>query len=153
LMMLMLRDSRQVNAAILERMQALVIPQAAPAPTPSESPKSFDWIPARYKLVLGKKGGPPAVGFKVQVQGMGVLGETEKEGRYLSGVIEEMTGTDGMADLGLFRFGSYLVTVTAPWGEFTRRQIGLRPGQEPIREIVCPAAPPEEDDVTFAVEW
>src|SRR5437667_6765646 len=34
LMGLMLRDSREVNAAILERLQALAIPQPAPAAAP-----------------------------------------------------------------------------------------------------------------------
>jgi len=157
LMTVMLRDSREVNAAILERLAALAKPQpAAAAPQPViDTSKSLDWVQPKFKLVLGEKGGPPAVGHKVQMQaaGGGVLGETEKNGVVYQGLIEEAAGTDGIVDLGLFRFGTYTLTVTTPWGEHTSRQIGLRPGQEPIREIVCPAAQPEQADVAFSVEW
>lgn len=162
LMTVMLRDSREVNAAILERLQAIALPQPAPAPVivPAQpavdTPKSMDWVRPKFKLVLGEKGGPPATGFKVQLQaGQGgvVLGETEKNGIIYTGMVEETTGADGIVDLGLFRFGSYSLTVTAPWGETTGRQIGLRPGQEQIREIVCPVAAPEQADVAFSVNW
>jgi hypothetical protein len=160
LMTVMLRDSREVNAAILERLQALAIPQPVPAPAPvqpsADTLKSMDWVRPKFKLVLGARGGPAAVGYRVQLQagqGGAVLGETEKNGIIYPGTVEETTGTDGLVDLGLFRFGAYHLTVTAPWGESTARQIGLRPGQEPIREIVCPVAAPEQADVAFRIEW
>jgi hypothetical protein len=116
----------------------------------------MDWVRPKFKLVLGEKGGLPAVGYKVQLQagaGGAVLGETEKNGVIYPGMVEEAAGADGIVDLGLFRFGAYLLTVTAPWGERTSRQFGLRPGQEPIREIICPVAAPEQADVAFGVEW
>ncbi|HEY2253634.1 MAG TPA: hypothetical protein VGH74_21315 [Planctomycetaceae bacterium] len=159
LMTVMLRDSREVNAAILERLAALAAPQPAPAAVPvqnADSAKSLDWVRPKFKLVLGERGGPPAVGYKVQLQagqGGAVLGETEKNGIIYPGMVEEAAGADGVVDLGLFRFGAYLLTVTTPWGESTSRQVGLRPGQEPTREIVCPAAAPEEADVAFSVDW
>src|SRR5579863_202571 len=72
LMALMLRDSREVNAAILERLQALATPQAAapaaPVQTAVDTSRSMDWVPAKFKLVLDKDGNPPAVGFKVHMQ-------------------------------------------------------------------------------------
>jgi hypothetical protein len=167
LMVLTFRESREVNAAMLEKLQALTAPHPAtqPAPAADEGAKSMDWVRLKFKLVLGEKGGPPAVGFNIQIRnaggmgGMGgmvgstVLGETEKNGQILTGVVEETTNADGIADLGLFRFGSYMIYVAAPWGETTSRQIGVRPGQEPIRDIVCPVAAPDAADVAFDVDW
>jgi hypothetical protein len=158
LMTLMLRDSREVNAAILEKLAALTAPHPAPQPAQSveATPQSMDWVRSKFKLVLGEKGGPAAAGFKVQLQGVmgaSVYGDSEKNGQTILGVVEEITGADGVVDLGLFRFGTYQLTVTSPWGENTSRQIGLRPGQDPVREIVCPAAAPEDVDVAFSVNW
>jgi hypothetical protein len=158
LMTLMLRDSREVNAAILEKLAALTALHPAPQPAQSveATPQSMDWVRPKFKLVSGEKGGPPAVGFKVRMQGDAktpVLGEIEHDGHFLAGAVEETTGADGAVDLGLFRFGSYNLTVTSPWGETTNRQIGLRPGQEPVREIVCPVGPPQEFAVIFNVDW
>jgi hypothetical protein len=160
LMTLMLRDSREVNTAILERLQALVIPQPAPQPVPVQpavdTSRSMDWVPAKFKLVLDTEGSPPAVGFKVHMQSAGkdaLLGETVINGTVVSGQLEMTTGPDGIADLGLCRFGSYLLTVSSPWGERLSRQFSLRPSQENVREIKCPAAAPEQVDVTFSVDW
>jgi hypothetical protein len=157
LMTFMLRDSREVNGAILEKLAALTTRQPAPEPEPpaEETTRSLDWVRAKFKLSLGEKGGPPAVGFKVQVTGTGgaVLGEAERNGQITVGVIEETSGADGVVDLGLFRFGTYFVSLATPWGEVLSRQVALRPGQPPVREIVCPAAAPEEVDVQFKVTW
>src|SRR5579872_3442746 len=125
LMTVMLRDSREVNAAILARLQALATPQPAPAaaavPPAVDTFKSLDWVPARFKLVLDTAGRPPAVGFKVTLQDFGensqVLGETVVNGTVVNGMLEMTTGADGIADLGLCRFGTYYLTVFAPWGE------------------------------------
>ena len=160
LMTVMLRDSREVNAAILERLQALVVQQPVPAVVPAQpvvdTPRSMDWVPAKFKLVLDAEGSPPAVGFKVHMQSAGkdaLLGETVINGTVVSGQLEMTTGPDGVADLGLCRFGSYLLTVNSPWGERLSRQYSLRPSQENVREIKCPAAVPEQVDVTFSVDW
>jgi hypothetical protein len=156
LMLFMLRDSREVNAAILEKLAALAAPRPVPQTVADDSLRSMDWVRPKFKLVTGANGDSPAVGFRVQIQGgagSAVLGETEKNGQILTGVVEETTGADGIADLGLFRFGSYSLTVVSPWGESLYRQIGLRPGQEAVRKIVCPEATAEEVDVNFRVEW
>ena len=106
LMTVMLRDSREVNAAILERLQALAIPQpatpAAPVQPLADTSRSMDWVPAKFKLVLDTVGSPPAVGFKVHMQSAGkdsLLGETVINGTVVSGQLEMTTGADGIADL------------------------------------------------------
>lgn len=153
MMAFMLRDSREVNSAILEKLASLTAPQPVvqPAAPAEEVPRSMDWVRAKFKLSLGEKGGPPAAGFKLQING--ALGETQKNGNVTFGVMEETAGPDGIVDLGFFRYGSYSISVTAPWGEFLNRQVALRPGQPPVREIVGPAAAPEEADVRFHVQW
>ncbi len=148
------RDSQSLNAAMLERLHALSTP--APAAAPAESVAPAEWTRARFKLVQGQAGGPPAVGFNVQLQNGAhsqVVGETQKDGYMIYGTIEETSNAEGIADLGMFRYGGYTLQVRAPWGESISRQIGLRPGQESIREIVCPATAPEPVDVAFRVEW
>lgn len=158
LMTVMLRDSREVNAAILERLQALAIPQPAPAPVQPavDTSRSMDWVPAKFKLVLDAEGNPPAVGFKVHMQSFGkdvLIGESVINGSVVSGQLETTTGSDGIADLGLCRFGSYSLTINSPWGEKLSRQFSLRPSLENVREIKCPATAPEQVDVTFSVDW
>jgi len=153
MMAFMLRDSREVNATLLEKLASLAArqPVVQSAPPAEEAPRSMDWVRAKFKLSLGEKGGPPAAGFRLQVNG--ALGETEKNGNVTYGVVEETAGPDGIVDLGFFRYGSYSISVSAPWGEYLSRQLALRPGQPPVREIICPAAAPEEADVKFHVQW
>jgi hypothetical protein len=74
-------------------------------------------------------------------------------GTVVNGMLQMTTGSDGTADLGLCRFGTYCLTIFAPWGEQFARQYSLRPGSENVREIVCPAAAPELVDVTFSIDW
>ncbi|HEY3968654.1 MAG TPA: hypothetical protein VGM05_29165 [Planctomycetaceae bacterium] len=148
------RDSQSLNAAMLERLHALATP--APAAPAAEPAAPAEWIRARFKLVQGQPGGPAAVGFNVQLQSGShsqVVGETQKDGYMIYGTIEETSDADGIADLGMFRYGGYTLQVRAPWGESISRQVGLRPGQESIREIVCPAAAPDSVDVAFPVQW
>src|SRR5579872_7042135 len=59
LVAVMVRDSREVNAALLEKIQALSMAQPAPAPgqNASDAPGS-DWVRAKFKLVQSESGGP-----------------------------------------------------------------------------------------------
>jgi hypothetical protein len=155
LVIVVFRDSQALNVALLERLQSMTAP--APAVSqPVEPAAPAEWTRARFKLVQGRAGGRPAVGFNVQMQGsMGsqVVGETKKNGYVMYGIIEETSDEQGIADLGMFRYGGYTLQVRAPWGESISRQIGLRPGEEAIREIICPAAAAEPVDVAFRVDW
>lgn len=135
-------ESRQVNLAILDKLNAF----QAPAP----EPKSLEWNRVRVKLVEGKPGGKPAAGFRVSLQG-NIWGEP---GEIQIGSSEKTTGADGLADLGLVRPGHYTLVIGSPWREYNSRRVTVLPGSSHVWEIVGPAGPRNKEvPIAVSVDW
>ncbi|MGQ0637184.1 MAG: hypothetical protein ACT4QC_21455, partial [Planctomycetaceae bacterium] len=139
------REGREVNAAILARLESL-----GHAAGESESSTSLDWNPVRVKLVLDKPGGVPAAGYKASLQGK-VYGADAATGPLQ--LLDELTGATGEIDFGLIRFGVYSLVVSTPWGEHHTTTLGVRPGRAAFQEVVCPSNAPTMAEVSVSVDW
>lgn len=137
----MLREGREVNNALLAAIKELA---DRPAPV-AESPKSMDWNPVKIKLVLEKKGGAPAVGYKASLTG-NVYAES-------GGQIDVVSDENGLVDFGFVRFGRHRLTITSSWGAHHFSAISVRPGVTSTSEVFCPARPLEAADVSCRMEW
>jgi hypothetical protein len=134
------REGREVNAIIVNKLNALSPPAAA------EAPKSMDEIPLKVQLVLDTKDGPPAEGYSVQFRG-----NVPWQEKY--GTLDKKTGSDGVADFGVVRPGQHTIVVITPWEERQTRRITVLPAREYTEKIVCPSKPLEEVEIAFSVDW
>jgi hypothetical protein len=145
----------QVNQAILEQNRAtnelMLAKLAALGNAGGSTGKLMEWNSLKVHLSLEELGGPPAVGFKVDL-----LGQVFDAGTSTS--LDRTTGPDGVADFGLVRPGQYLFDVETPWGEsidsgeMHGRLVAVLPGEPQTLEIVCPS-PLEETEITISVDW
>ncbi|MBI1311417.1 hypothetical protein GC176_08930 [bacterium] len=110
---------------------------------PAQSP---GWNPLKVRVLLDGEEQTPAAGFDVEVNGK-ALSESEEIG------LREKTATDGVANFGVVRPGQYRVTVMAPWGESETLYSVVRPGTEPVVEVVAPRQAPSPTSVRPSVEW
>ncbi len=138
---MVLEQNRTVNAAILQSLQSVSAPAA--------ELKSLEWNPVQVRVVSGKSGGPAMEGIQVELNG-NIVGSTEKRS---NGTVAEMTDENGLVDFGLVRPGYFTLTATSPWSETMTQQLTVRPGTAEPYEIVCPAAPRNEADVSVSVDW
>lgn len=132
------RQSQSANAALLAALHEL----SADEPTV----RSLEWNKVKVRLVLNNAQRTPAEGFVVHVERI-----AQDFGDRIN--MSEETGSDGIADFGFLRHGNYSIYVTTPWGERFAEQFYMRPGTEPVKEIACPAKPPETAQVKLHVEW
>jgi len=145
----------QVNQALLEQNRAanelMLAKLAALGNAGGNAGKSMEWNSLKVRLSLEEPGGPPAVGFKVDL-----LGQVFDAGSSTS--LDRTTGPDGVADFGLVRPGQYLFDVETPWGEsidsgdMHGRLVTVLPGEPQTLEIACPSSL-EETEITMAVDW
>lgn len=104
------------------------------------------WNPLKVRVVLDGEEQTPGTGFLIDVRGK-ALSESEEIG------LHEQTGDDGLASFGVVRPGQYRISVTAPWGEESSHYTVVRPGTEPVIEVVAPREAPKPTDVRPAVDW
>ena len=134
------REGREVNAIIVNKLNALSPPAAV------EVPKPMEWIPLKVQLVLDTKDGPPAEGYSVQFQG-----NVPWDAKYKK--LDKKTGSDGVADFGVVRPGQHTIVVITPWEEHQTRRITVLPASEYTERIVCPSKPSKEVEIAFNVDW
>jgi hypothetical protein len=135
----LLQSQREANAQFAERLAAL----AAQAPKQADAAPS-EWNSLKIKCVLDTTDGPPAVGVKVDFSGV-----SERE-RAVPGD-EQTTDATGMIDFGKVLYGHYQLSCKMPNGMFTHLPTSVRPGQDKLVTIVCPAAPPPARWVQFEI--
>jgi len=133
-------QGQETNQALLKALDRLV-PRPEPA-KPPESEEIEETGEIRFKLVKGVPGGPPAAGYEINFD-RGVAGLSNELGEL---VVDKV------------RAGMHTVSVTTPWGETAKAwrdgalcQFNKR--KSITDEIVCPAAPLPEFDVTLDVQW
>jgi len=105
-----------------------------------------DWNPVEFRLVQGADNGPPAVGFTVRMIINNAFGSGLPT---LTGESDEQ----GLARFERVRYGRYNVMITAPWEEYWKREIVLKPGENYSTTVACPLRPPETLEAQIAVEW
>ena len=108
--------------------------------------RTSGWNPLKVRVVLDGEGQTPGAGFLIDVRGK-ALSESEEIG------LHEKTGDDGLASFGVVRPGQYRISVTAPWGEESSHYTVVRPGTEPVVDIVAPRQAPAPVKVNPTVNW
>ena len=136
---LMFQQGREVNAAILAKLETL-------AAGPEQEADSLEWTELTVRCVNETEDGPPAVGFKVLLQGK-IFNASELA------IASGTTDAQGIAHFGPIRPGGYQVSVDAPWGIRSSRGVSLFPGSERTETFVCPEGPRDTVDVELAVDW
>ncbi|MSR60645.1 MAG: hypothetical protein EXS05_23900 [Planctomycetaceae bacterium] len=58
------REGREINAAILDRLEAL-----SSKPAEQAAQNVSEWIPVKVRLVLDTPSGPPAIGYNASLEG------------------------------------------------------------------------------------
>jgi HAAS len=116
--------SDEANRAVLAQLAKLQADAKKP-------PRSLEWNPLKFKLVKGKKGGPPAVGYSVDLQG-----QPYKD---MNDLISKKTDPTGTADFGLVRPGGYTAWITTPWNSRKSIRVQIGPGSETEKMVVCPS--------------
>jgi hypothetical protein len=104
-----------------------------------------DWNPVELRFVLGKEGGPPAAGIKVDVSI-----EASETG------IPPMLGTSnekGVVRFERVRYGKYTVRVHNTAGESLLTRFTLQPGESLTRTIICPDPPTVPSKVVARIAW
>ncbi len=151
-----IRESRTANSALLQQIaetnaKSLAQLTQLAAKVPSAGTAS-DLRPVKCHLVLGKKGGPPAVGFAVHL-------ESPQNSPFPSQ--SEKSDQNGNVDFGVVPYGAYALTVTHPQRngqspflyETTWKTITVRPQSSISEEIVCPPAPLRPVDCRLQFDW
>lgn len=114
-------------AAMIERVRKEV------ATTPAVT--SQEWVPVKYRLVLGAEAGPAVVGQAVNLRqnaqaqnSVGRLGD-----------MKEVTNSEGVVDFGLLPYGSYSFWIDTQFGRLFE-VMSVRPGRPIDSLIVIPDA-------------
>jgi hypothetical protein len=142
-----LREGREINAAILERLEGL-------KPESPEIVAPAAWGSVRVRAVLDGPDGAPAIGHRLVLSGSiyNTAGSAEP-GNYVGGSLTETVGKSGDVDFGTLHAGPYSLHVTTPWGEHTSRNVSILPGRKSTIDVVCPGKPPEQGTVRVTASW
>ncbi|MGE3314895.1 MAG: hypothetical protein AB7O26_07230 [Planctomycetaceae bacterium] len=124
------------DEAILAKLEALVT-----------RPVSVEFSPVKFRLVLGKADGLPAVGFKVSLSN-----QTHTNTNPERIDLEKVSDPNGFVDFGLKRYGDYLVMLKSPDGQYTEQNVTVNMGVPFDEVILCPERVPAIVDTEVAME-
>ena len=137
LVMSALQQGRQVNEAILARLDAL--DSAGPAKV------DLEWGAATLQLANPPGRDVPLSGIKVELIGNAI---NPSEGA----VLDAVTNTEGLAGFRPIRPGTFTLRVYGEGGLWHERLIVVMPGGEQNEELVWPRRFPLVD-VSFEIDW
>lgn len=135
----LLAESQKQNQLVIERLTMM-------AEQPNEAPRSAVWNPLKFKLVSSISGGPPAVGFNVEIRGKLHSETTDAQ-------MERKSDENGEVDFGLVRPGNVEFTLTSPWQSQRQGSLDVYPGMDHLETVSCPDEPPEKRPIALDVQW
>lgn len=139
----LLQQRDEANQKLLDQNQELLEKLTQLEKEPVQSP---GWNPLKVRVVLHDENKTPGEGFAVDVMGKAL---TEADNITLT----EATDSDGLATFGVVRPGQYQINVRAPWGESHQRPVVVRPGTQPVIEVLAPRAKQGATNVRPFVDW
>lgn len=131
-------QNAKANAALLAKLESL-------AANANKPPRTMEWNPLKFQLLLGDKGAEPAVGYRVAVRGS-LYGAKQMTG------MEKRSNKSGIVDFGAVRPGEYEVNLRTPWHFSLNRHIVVSPGQDKVVTLRCPRERVVETRVKMQVE-
>ena len=137
---------QESNAALLERLVAALEQQPAGAPADAEQEAGPDRTlrHLQLQLVLDEPGGPPAVGYQLNVAGV-------SEDDSLVRLVDPQTDEQGRATASMNRIGVFYVRITTPHGESASTRIPMGPEHPDEVELVVPSSPKVSKDLVIKV--
>ena len=137
-----LRETRTVNAAILESLQRRPEPIAQPSP----GPDPMQWSELTVRCALDSDERRPAKGMKVFLRGEAINPSKEI-------TLEKITDAEGIARFESIRTGSYKYWVDTSWDYGSDSfDIMLFPATVGAVDVACPTQPPDAQ-VRFEPVW
>jgi hypothetical protein len=124
----------QTDEAILARLDAL-----------ASRPVSVEFSSLKVRLVVGKKGGPPAIGTRA------LLGRSGTGSDHVQ--IDRTADESGTIDFGLQRYGPYSLSLTTPDKQRGGKQVIVKLGEALEEEIVCPEPLPKASDAEITIKF
>jgi hypothetical protein len=109
--------------------------------------RSSDWNPVTFRLTEKSPGGPPAVGFIVELT---PAEEPQAKPMFRS------SDASGTVEFGSMKPGDYQFLIKSNWDHGIQRTSGslnVARGTQVVKQVVCPRIPPEHVPVQFQCSW
>jgi hypothetical protein len=133
------QQGREVNQAILAKLEALM-------PQPAEPALPADWAVLEVCLTEGSSAGPPVVGHKVTLIGRAFSESGDSE------TLDFETDDQGTAAFGPVKPGNYQVCVEHPIGLVYSQTVPLFPARKTVHKVTFPTSD-AVGNIAFSVNW
>jgi hypothetical protein len=148
-------EENRKDRAASEKADQAMLAQLARLESAVQKPQSPGWNPLRFRLVLGKDGTKPAVGYTVKLQGEPyretLIEPGRRGGRRRGRSLNKVSGHDGIVNFGLVRPGSYRVTFVSPWDYLRTMDVLVPAGSKTDMTIRCPTERPARTTMKLRV--